>query len=339
MSPANQSCQVAAAFCAPALGPLLSGFAVMAKGWRWSLWEILWMAGPVFLLMFATMPETSAANILLRRARRLRALTGNPNLKSQSEIDQGSKTMGKVITDSFIIPIKIFLLDPAVTFTNIYTSLIYGIYYSFFEAFPLTYINKYGYNIGELGIVFLCIIVGCVIGIVIYVSYVYWYLEPDIIKHGLRAQEHRLVPALAAVFLMPIGLFWFGWTANSGDIHWIVSIIGIGLYAVGAFILFQCIFMVSRLISKRHKQLANLCEQYLPLTYPQYAASLFAANDLCRSALAAGSIIFAHPLYVNLGIGRGISILGGLMVGGVFGVWALYFYGAKLRARSKFATQ
>ena len=293
----------------------------MAKGWRWSLWEILWMAGPVFLLMFATMPETSAANILLRRARRLRALTGNQNLKSQSEIDQGAKTMRKVITDSFVIPIKIFLLDPAVTFTNIYTSLIYSIYYSFFEAFPLAYVDKYGFNLGELGVVFLCIIVGCVVGIIVYVSYVYWYLEPDIIKNGLRAQEHRLVPALVAVFLMPTGLFWFGWTANSGDIHWMVSIVGIGVYATGAFILFQCIFM------------------YLPLIYPQYAASLFAANDLCRSALAAGSIIFAHPLYVNLGIGRGISILGGLMVGGVFGVWALYFYGARLRARSKFAMQ
>ena len=76
---------------------------------------------------------------------------------------------------------------------------------------------------------------------------------------------------------------------------------------------------------------------YLPLTYPQYAASLFAANDFCRSALAAGSIIFAYPLYVNLGIGRGVTILGGLSAGGVAGIWALYLFGAKLRARSKFA--
>lgn len=152
-----------------------------------------------------------AANILLRRARRLRALLGDQKIRSQSENDQGEKALGKVVTDSFVILMKIFLVDPAVAFTNIFTSLIYGIYCSFFEAFPLTYVNKYGFNLGELGIVFTCIKVGCVIGLSIYISYVYWYLEPDIMENGLRAQEHRLLLALGAVFLMPIGLFWFGW--------------------------------------------------------------------------------------------------------------------------------
>ncbi|KIW68985.1 hypothetical protein PV04_04892 [Phialophora macrospora] len=309
---------VAAAFCAPAVGPLLSGFSVVAEGWRWALWEVLWGSAPILVLMFLSMPETSASNILLRRARRLRQLTGNPNLKSQGEIDQGQMSFSKVAIEQMWKPIEIFLKDPAVFFTNVYTSLIYGIYYSFFEAFPLVYVGIYHFNIGELGIVFVCIVVGCAIGIVIYVSYVYFYLEPDIKRNGLRAQEHRLVPALFATTFLPAGMFWFGWTAEPGT-HWIVSIMGITLYAVGAFILFQCIFM------------------YLPLTYPQYAASLFAANDLCRSALAAGSVIYAHPLYVNLGIGRGISLLGGLLVGGVMGIWALWYFGAGLRARSKFA--
>jgi len=76
---------------------------------------------------------------------------------------------------------------------------------------------------------------------------------------------------------------------------------------------------------------------YLPLTYPQYAASLFAANDLCRSALGAGAIVFARPLFDNLGVGRGISVLAGLLCAGIVGVWVLYLYGAKLRAKSKFA--
>ena len=43
---------VSAAYCGPALGPLLSGFAVPVKGWRWSLWEILWIAGPVLVVMY-----------------------------------------------------------------------------------------------------------------------------------------------------------------------------------------------------------------------------------------------------------------------------------------------
>lgn len=95
--------------------------------------------------------------------------------------------------------------------------------------------------------------------------------------------------------------------------------IGIGTFATSAFVLFQCIFI------------------YLPLSYPQYAASLFAANDMFRSALAGGSIIFAHPLFVNLGIGRGVTVLAGLMILGVIGMASLYYFGARLRARSKFA--
>lgn len=194
------------------------------------------MSGPVFLLMFFTLPETSAANILLRRAKRLRKLTGNDKLRSQSEIDQGSRTLNSVIVEALWRPVQITFQDPSVFFVNLYSSYLYGIYYSFFEAFPIVYIAKYGFNLGEMGTVFTCIIVGCVIGILTYCSYVYFYLEPDIMKNGLRQQEHRLVPALFSIWLLPIGLFVFGWTSRS-DIHWIVSVIGITLFAWGAFVL------------------------------------------------------------------------------------------------------
>lgn len=68
-----------------------------------------------------------------------------------------------------------------------------------------------------------------------------------------------------------------------------------------------------------------------------YAASLFAANDFFRSALACGSVLFAQPLFDNLGVDKGTSLLGGLSVIGIVGIWLLYFYGAKLRSLSKFA--
>ena len=53
------------------------------------------------------------------------------------------------------------------------------------------------------------------------------------------------------------------------------------------------------------------------MSYPQYAASLFAGNDLCRSAFAFAAILFARPMFLNLGIGRGVSLLAGLSVLGI----------------------
>jgi MFS transporter, DHA1 family, multidrug resistance protein len=201
---------VSASFAAPALGPMLSGFAVVAENWRWSLWEILWMSGPVFIAWFFFLPETSAPNLLLRRAARLRKITGNENIRSQTEIDRKNLSFGDIFVDATIKPVEIMLKDPAVLFTNVYTALTYGIYYSFFEVFPLVYGPLYGFNIGETGVVFTCIVVGCVIAMTIYFSYLNWFLIPDILKNGLRAQEWRLRPALLAVFGPTIGLFLFG---------------------------------------------------------------------------------------------------------------------------------
>jgi DHA1 family multidrug resistance protein-like MFS transporter len=64
--------------------------------------------------MFISLPETSSANILLRRARRLRNATGNANLQSQSEIDQQNMSATEVAYDALIKPWQINFLDPAV---------------------------------------------------------------------------------------------------------------------------------------------------------------------------------------------------------------------------------
>lgn len=304
-------------FAAPALGPMLSGFAVVAENWRWSLWEILWLAGPVYVLWFFCLPETSASNILLRRSMRLRKLSQNTNISSQSQIDRRGLTASAIAFDALIKPFEIMFKDPAVLFTNVYTALVYGIYYSFFEAFPLVYGPLYGFNIGETGVVFLCIVVGCVLAMGIYFYYLQFMLIPDILKNGLRAQESRLRPALIFVWGPLIGLFIFGrlllyvrhgwypltngcsgWSANK-NVHWIVSVIGITIYALTVYIISQCLFV------------------YIPMSYPQYAASLFAGNDLCRSAFAFAAILFARPMFLKLGIGKGVSLLAGLSVLGI----------------------
>jgi DHA1 family multidrug resistance protein-like MFS transporter len=53
------------------------------------------------------------------------------------------------------------------------------------------------------------------------------------------------------------------------------------------------------------------------MSYPQYAASLFAGNDFCRSLFAFGAVLFSRPMYDYLGVAKGITVLGGLAVMGI----------------------
>lgn len=268
--------------------------------------------------MFFFLPETSSATILLRRAQRLRKIYNNDHFMAQSEIDQRNMKVSAVAIDALIKPLEITIKDPAVLFVQIYTAIIYGIYYSFFEVFPLVYPVYYHMNLGQIGLVFLCILVSCILGIAIYFSYLYFWMNPRIARFGFPVQESRLIPALPAAVGPTIGLFLFAWTARA-SIHWIAPTIGITIYGATVFIVMQCLFV------------------YIPLSYPMYAASLFAANDFFRSALACGSVLFAHPLFQNLGVARGTSLLGGLSVIGIVGIWLLYYFGARLRSLSKFA--
>ena len=169
------------------------------------------MSGPVFIMWAFCLPETSASTILLHRAARLRQESGNEKIRSQTEIDRQGLSPRAIAMDAVIKPFEIMFKDPAVMFTNVYTALTYGIYYSFFEVFQQgVYGPLYGFDLGETGLVFISIVVGCGLGMLIYYSYLYFSLIPDIRKNGFRVQEWRLRPALPSVFVFTLSLFAFG---------------------------------------------------------------------------------------------------------------------------------
>lgn len=304
----------------PSLGPVIAGFSIPAEGWRWGQWELLWIAGPVLIFMIFCLPETSASTILLRRAQRLRKVTGNLNLQSKSEIEQKQLSAGALTLEALWRPMQINMLDPAILFTTLYTMIVYGIYYSFFEVFPIVYVERHGFNAGQLGLVFMAILVGLAVTIVIYFTYLRKVFEPEVRLRGLGPPERRLIPALFASLLPPVGLFMFGWTGIA-SIHWMVPTVGIFIFTIGVLIILLCLFI------------------YIPMCYPQYAASLFAANDFFRSTFAAGAVLYSRPMYNNLGVGQGCSLMAGLCVGCVGGILALYHFGASLRTRSKFTAK
>lgn len=107
------------AVAGPVIGPVVGGFAAAANGWRWPIWELAWISGFTSIFLFFTLPETLGDAILLKRAQRLRKLTGNENLRSVSEIKQSEMTPKAVALEYLVRPFQL-MLEPAVLFINLY---------------------------------------------------------------------------------------------------------------------------------------------------------------------------------------------------------------------------
>lgn len=302
----------------PAFGPTLSSYAVKALGWRFSSWELLIIAGPLYVLMITTMPESSGPTILYYKAKRLREETGNPNLMSDAERKQKNLNVGNLLFDALVKPWEINALDPAILFTTVYMGLCYGIYYSFFESLPLVFPVYYNFSPESTGLIFLAILPACVLAFAIHVVYLKYRVFPRLKNGTFGELENHLLPGMVASPIIAIGLFLFAWTARP-SVHWIAPAIGLGLTIFGIYFIAQSVLL------------------YIPNIYPRYAASIFSANSLSRSVFAFGAILIARPMFEGIGIPGGVSLLGGLMVVCCGGMVALYMFGKKLRERSKFA--
>lgn len=195
---------------APAIGPIVAGFSVPAKDWHWSQWELLWLSGPIFILIFMLLPETSSDTILLRRVVRLRKITGDANLRSQSEIKMQHISAKEVAFNTLIKPWEMNALDPAILFTTVYCSLCYAIFYSFFEVWGFVFTDMYHFSLGESGLAFLSVPVGVLIAVALGLLHYGLRVEPRLARDGFPAPEVWLRPGLIGSFLVAIGLFIFG---------------------------------------------------------------------------------------------------------------------------------
>jgi DHA1 family multidrug resistance protein-like MFS transporter len=70
-----------------------------------------------------------------------------------------------------------------------------------------------------------------------FFAYLYYVQEPKYNANGELKPEERMPVAIVGALLVPICLFWFGWTSRE-SIHWIVPIIGSSLFSIAALLLF-----------------------------------------------------------------------------------------------------
>jgi multidrug resistance protein len=306
----------AAPFIGPAIGPLIGGFLSDAAGWRWLYWIQLIFAGTVYIFITFTVPETYAPTILAARAKKLRKTTGDQSHVTEQELD--TRPFSERLRVFLIRPFQLLFRELIVFLVSIYMSVLYGLLYMFFVAYPIIYQEGKGYTAGITGLMFIPLAVGVLSSAACAPIVNKHYLKKVAEYNGKPPAEARLYPMMVSCWFIPIGLFIFAWTSYP-RLNWAGP--AFGGFPVG----FGFIFLY------------NSANNYLVDSYQHQAASALAAKTCIRSFWGAGVVLFTVQMYHRLDYQWASSLLAFISLACCAIPFVFYFFGARIRRRSKYA--
>ncbi|PLB46347.1 MFS general substrate transporter [Aspergillus steynii IBT 23096] len=309
----------AAPFLGPTLGPIIGGFLSESAGWRWVEGLLAAFSGLLWIIIILTLPETYAPVLLRKRAARLSSITGKV-YRSKVDVDQGKKSAGAVLKTALSRPWVLLIREPIVLLLSIYLSIIYGILYLLFAAYPIVYQQGRGWSEGIGSLPFVGILVGILFAVVATFPMYFRYKKKVLAIQGRVPPEARLPDSFIAALALPAGLFWFAWT-NSPSVHYMASIAAGVPFGYGMVMVFLPVL------------------NYLIDAYTIYAASVLAANAALRSIFGAVFPLFTTYMYRDLGIHWASSIPAFLAVVCVPMPFLFYRYGAAIRTRCHYAAE
>lgn len=198
----------------------------------------------------------------------------------------------------------------------LYMAIQYGFFYVMFATFSELFPSIYGFSVGITGLCYLGLGLGFFILSFFGATFsdrIYRKLATR--NGGKGVPEYRMATMLMGSFLVPTGLFWFGWSAQA-RIHWIMPIIGSALFSGGMI-------------------LTYLSTQLYIVDSFTYAASALSTVSVVRALFGFAFPLFATQMFDALGNGGGYSLFGGVavLIGVPFPV-AVWVWGAKMRERS-----
>ncbi|KAG4442462.1 hypothetical protein IFR05_002064 [Cadophora sp. M221] len=311
----------------PSMGPLgesvlkrlkTGGYLTEATSWRWSFWVPAIAGGILTVLKFILMSESYPPAILAKKTAHLIKTTNNPALTSSL---QSPHTPSALLKISILRPLKMLFMSPIIFLLSLYTAIVYSYLYHCFTTFPTIFEAQYGFSEGSSGLAYLGIGIGSIIGITIG-----GILSDRIVRYltaknaGEPKPEYRLPTMVIGGFVVPAGLFMYGWTAEV-KAHWILPIIGTGLLGAGMVIAY----------------LAS--STYLIDAYTAHAASVTAASTVFRSLLGALLPLAGRSMYDALGVGWGTSVLAFISVALLPLPFVFYVYGQRIRENQKFVVE
>jgi multidrug resistance protein len=302
----------------PAIGPIAGGFISENTTWRWVFYATTAADAIIQLVGLFLLQETYTPILLQRKKLALIKSTGNKAL--HTEYDRPDRTLAKAIKVALSRPFVLLGSQVIVQVLAVYMAYLYGLMYLVLSTFPLLWSTTYHESTGIGGLNYISLGLGFFLGTQICAPLqdrIYRYLKAR--NDGVGKPEFRVPLMIPATILVPAGLFWYGWTAETKQ-HWILPNIGCVLFAAGTITGFQCI------------------QTYIVDSYTRYAASAVAAVTVLRSLAGFGFPLFAPAMYERLGYGWGNSLLGFIAIAlGGPGPFLLWRYGETLRKKSTYA--
>lgn len=213
----------AAPFIGPAIGPLVGGFLSDNLGWRWLYWIQLILLVVVWILISFTVPETYAPKLLARRAAKLRKDLDNSRYVTEQDLDL--RPFSQRMRLFLVRPFQLLFLEPIVLFISLYMSVLYGLLYMFFIAFPIVYQGGKGWSASSTGLMFIPIAIGVLLSACCAPMVNKHYLHLCQKHGGKPPAEARLIPMMISCWFVPTGLFIFAWTSDP-SLHWIGPAVG-----------------------------------------------------------------------------------------------------------------
>lgn len=298
----------------PVIGPVAGGYLVSGHGWRWVFWVLAIIGGFFTVMSLLFLRETYPTILLKRKTARLVKETGNTDLRSR---DDAGESVQQLFVRSIVRPTKILIYSPIALVTSLYIGLVYGYQYLMFSTFTFVFEEQYGFPTQSAGLSFLGMGIGSLLGL-----FVIGIASDRIVKaksqpspgapSGTMQPEYRLPPLIVGAFLIPAGLFMYGWSAQYGT-HWIVPIVGTGFVGAGNVSVFMSII------------------SYTVDAFNIYAASALAANTVVRSIAGALLPLAGQSMYAALGLGWGNSLLGFIAIACIPVPVVMLKYGERMR--------
>ncbi|KAJ5915839.1 MFS transporter [Penicillium verhagenii] len=286
----------------PVLGPVIGGFVAAGKAFG--------------IASIVLMRETHPKVILNRKAARMRATTGNSDLRSKLDSTISPR---QVVLQVLVRPLMLLVRSPILLVISLYVALVFGVMYLLFTTFTGVFEGQYGFSTAISGLTYLGLGVALLFSMFIFNVFNARVLAARMKADGVQQTrpEYRLIFMVWFSPFVAFGLFLYGWTAYY-QIHWIVPIIGTFLMGFGAYF----VIMPAQL--------------YLVDVFgSEAAASALGANNLLRYISSTFLPLAGPSMYKTLNYGWGNSLLGFLALAFLPGPILFYKYGERLRAKTK----